>query len=403
MISDGREETAAEEAAATEEEAARPTSEEESSSEEKGLLMKKVFAAIAIGLLGIFAMNVAYAADEENPPNVTVEVSGCEATLTFDNTGPYTDGIGSAGPWNAEFDYKLPGDVQQPLEQDLQGVIIQDPPLTGKPFDGLFNPVLVPAGEKVAKTIALDPTDSTIEYRLVRGPEQRVFFDWKLEEIPANECVASPSPPVPTADDGDFCDILETLTVKEEPERVGYDRELFGNYDREKILAANKEGENYISLFDNQSYTDPEEVDVDHVVALAEAWDSGIAEADREAFGGDADNLLLLTKALNQSKGDKDAAEWNPPHDPADGAFASVVVNIKAKYNLSVDSAEHAALTTLLGCSAGGVLPTPSALPVTGDSSTIGVLGLVAVGIAIGLFGVVKWLQRRRDRFSNID
>lgn len=128
-----------------------------------------------------------------NPPNVTVDVDGCKATLTFDNSGPYRDSNNKAGPWDMAFDYKLPGDPQQPVEPSLDGLTISDPPLKGQPFDGLFNKVPVKAGTTETVTVDLEPTDDKIEYRLVRGAEQRMFFDWQAVKIDPDECKAPPA------------------------------------------------------------------------------------------------------------------------------------------------------------------------------------------------------------------
>src|SRR5690606_5087506 len=121
---------------------------------------------------------------EERKPFVDrAMLTTCETLrLTFDNSGPYTDGIGHIGPWNMTFDYRLPGDAQLPLEAELDGLTISDPPLAGQPFDGLYHPVPVPAGE--IRTVDLDITNVPwVEYRLVRGAEQRLFFDWQRIDL----------------------------------------------------------------------------------------------------------------------------------------------------------------------------------------------------------------------------
>lgn len=121
---------------------------------------------------------------EEQKPFVTWAMpTQCETLqLTFDNSGPYTDGIGHVGPWPMTFDYRLPGDQQLPLEAELEGLTISDPPLAGQPFDGLYHPVPVPAGE--SSTVELDVTNVPwVEYRLVRGAEQRLFFDWQRIDL----------------------------------------------------------------------------------------------------------------------------------------------------------------------------------------------------------------------------
>lgn len=88
---------------------------------------------------------------------------------------------------------------------------------------------------------------------------------------------------------------------------------------------------------------------MDHTVALAEAWDSGISNGDLEAFGDDSAKLNLMTGNLNQSKGDQDIAEWTPPHAPSTCHYVNTYVSVKVKYGLSVDQVEKEALLDLAG------------------------------------------------------
>ncbi|MGY1616384.1 HNH endonuclease family protein [Geodermatophilus sp. SYSU D00691] len=93
------------------------------------------------------------------------------------------------------------------------------------------------------------------------------------------------------------------------------------------------------------------QVPIDHVVPLAAAWVQGAAawtDDEREAFANDLSNLIATTREQNSSKGDSTAEEWVPP-DPSYGCeYASVVVTVKAEYELSVTAAEAAALRDLL-------------------------------------------------------
>src|SRR5690606_33941417 len=82
---------------------------------------------------------------------------------------------------------------QLPVEPELDGKVISDPPLSGTPFDGLYNPVPVSAGEVVVETITLDPSDEWIAWRLVRGEEQRLFFDWVRMRIEPRTCMSTPT------------------------------------------------------------------------------------------------------------------------------------------------------------------------------------------------------------------
>ncbi|WP_067686001.1 HNH endonuclease family protein [Nocardia jejuensis] len=94
--------------------------------------------------------------------------------------------------------------------------------------------------------------------------------------------------------------------------------------------------------------TDPAGVDAEHIVPLAEAWRSGASkfdEATRQNIANDAINLIASDPSANRSKGDQDAAHYLPP-----GAFRcgylDHYVQIKIKYNLTVDNDELKALRT---------------------------------------------------------
>jgi hypothetical protein len=147
------------------------------------------------------------------------------------------------------------------------------------------------------------------------------------------------------------CRTLLGLAVGPE-QNDGYDREAFGSYNREALLNATlyRHGD-YYSLWDGRHYDDSAEVDVDHTVALAEAWGSGAHQWPGHrlgAFGGDSDNLTLLTDDLNQSKGDADPAEWLPPTHLQ--RYLRAWVKVKSEWDLSVDPIELVALTDLLEC-----------------------------------------------------
>lgn len=113
------------------------------------------------------------------------------------------------------------------------------------------------------------------------------------------------------------------------------------------------------------------EVDVDHVVALGDAWATGAAAwpvAKRAALANDPLNLLAVDAGANRQKGDGDAATWLPRRAYR-CAYAARQVAVKAKYDLWVTPAEAAALERVLsGCDRASpvVLPAdPSALPTT--------------------------------------
>ena len=145
------------------------------------------------------------------------------------------------------------------------------------------------------------------------------------------------------------------LPVCEEGARVSYDRDAFGSayssLEDEIIDALPKsDGQVYTpytcTLFDIQA-NGTAATDIEHIVALAEAYDSGLAESQFRTFAGDIDNLTIAYPTVNRrQKSDLDAGEWEPPENR--GWFAVRVVAVKQKYGLSVNPAERDALRAML-------------------------------------------------------
>ena len=105
-------------------------------------------------------------------------------------------------------------------------------------------------------------------------------------------------------------------------------------------------------------------VEVDHVVALADAWQEGASTwpwARRVALANDPLDLLATTTATNRSKGSGDAATWLPPLQTARCAFAARQVAVKVKYALGVTGPERDALRRLLAACPGEPAPTSDA------------------------------------------
>ena len=86
--------------------------------------------------------------------------------------------------------------------------------------------------------------------------------------------------------------------------------------------------------------------DIEHIVALAEAHDSGIADDRRRDIASDLDNLTIADPTVNSRKGARDAAEWMPIQHWA--WFAERVIQVKLEYGLTVDPVERDALKALI-------------------------------------------------------
>lgn len=95
----------------------------------------------------------------------------------------------------------------------------------------------------------------------------------------------------------------------------------------------------------------PSEVDIDHVVALGNAWVSGAGEwpfKQRLALANDPLNLLAVEAAANRAKGDHDAATWLPPSDRYRCTYVARQIAVKAKYGLWVTPPEREAMARVL-------------------------------------------------------
>ncbi len=157
----------------------------------------------------------------------------------------------------------------------------------------------------------------------------------------------------------DKCDAAETwmglLVCAEPARRTGYSRDAYGSaYGRleDEIVAGLPQvgGKVYTPYtctpFDIEA-DGTAATDIEHIVALAEAHDSGITAGDRRALASDPLNLTIAVPSVNQNeKGDRDAGEWGPLENR--GWYAAQVVAVKRKYGLTVDPAERDALAQML-------------------------------------------------------
>ena len=107
------------------------------------------------------------------------------------------------------------------------------------------------------------------------------------------------------------------------------------------------------SPYDGTRFSSLRESDIEHVVAVSEAHDSGLCAASndvRRRFASDLDNLTLATPQLNRyEKQDDDAADWLPEHNRC--WFAATMVAVRKEYGLTIDPREAATLDAVFeGC-----------------------------------------------------
>jgi 5-methylcytosine-specific restriction endonuclease McrA len=190
---------------------------------------------------------------------------------------------------------------------------------------------------------------------------------WTLNAGPA---LASPPTP-PSASTA--ATELASLTVKTEGSTTGYSRDKFPHWinqsgtcdTREQVLKRDGTGVtvdsscqptagSWYSVYDKTTFTDSSDVDIDHIVPLAEAWKSGASswtQARRQEFANNLtiSQLIAVSASSNRSKGDRDPSAWQPTNTAVHCIYARYWIWVKYTYGLSLQSAEKTALTQMLG------------------------------------------------------
>lgn len=179
---------------------------------------------------------------------------------------------------------------------------------------------------------------------------------------------------------GPASDALDKLAVDDSQSKAGYDRTLFGYREtdtdgngcdvREDVLSRDMTDIAYKYAGSCQVVTgtlkDPytaktihfvrgqetsSAVQIDHVVALENAWQSGANTWDstkRFRFGNDMYNLLAVDGPANQEKGSASAAYWLPTNGDYRCSYVARQIGVKTKYELSVTTAEKRAMKSVL-------------------------------------------------------
>ncbi|MFB9177216.1 HNH endonuclease family protein [Dactylosporangium sucinum] len=171
---------------------------------------------------------------------------------------------------------------------------------------------------------------------------------------------------------GNAAAALNSLTVAAAGSMAGYSREKFTHWigqgegcdTRDVVLK--REGKNvkvaadckitagnWHSAYDDKDLTDPQDLDIDHMVPLAAGWRSGAnkwTDEQRKQFANDLTRPQLIAVSLqtNRSKGDQDPSTWKPPSKGYWCTYAQSWITVKAYYKLTVTEAEKSALTDML-------------------------------------------------------
>ncbi|GAB7188996.1 HNH endonuclease family protein [Kitasatospora sp. Ki12] len=109
----------------------------------------------------------------------------------------------------------------------------------------------------------------------------------------------------------------------------------------------------WTSPYDGRTFTNSKDLDVDHVVPLANAWRSGADEWDtktRKAFANDLTDpqLVAVSAASNRSKGDKGPEAWRPPLRSYWCTYSRAWIHVKSLFHLNITADEQTALADML-------------------------------------------------------
>ena len=189
---------------------------------------------------------------------------------------------------------------------------------------------------------------------------------------------------------------VAALTVKGRAPKTGYSRDQFGQawfdtnrngcdtrndilgrdlHSRQmanacKVLAGTLAPDPYTGTSIRFVYGGASEVDIDHVVALSDAWQKGAGTwpaGKRLALANDPLNLLAVDASTNRSKGDGDTATWLPPNKSFRCTYVARQVAVKGKYGVWVTSAERDAMTRVLATCPSMPLPGPGSAPTVAE------------------------------------
>lgn len=247
-------------------------------------------------------------------------------------------------------------------------------------------------------TPTLDPVAERAQASLPPSPSASPSPSSSPSPSPAPSAAPSliPEPTVEeviaAADDKTALAMLGTLAVKGRAPRTGYDRNLFGQAwadtdrngcdtrndmlrrdlvevtykagTRDCVVIAGTLAEPYTGRTITFAKQDADAVQIDHVVALSDAWQKGAQQWDagkRLAFANDPLNLLAVDGPTNASKSDGDAATWLPPNKSYRCAMVARQVAVKSKYGIWVTAAERDAIARVLADCPGEVAPVGSA------------------------------------------
>ncbi len=148
--------------------------------------------------------------------------------------------------------------------------------------------------------------------------------------------------------DPDEEDAWYGLTVAEESTCTPYDRDHY-TYGPKLDVLKSYQLDGMWAAYEKICYDDYRDVQIEHLVAVKEAHDSGLCRADYQTkinFANDLDNIALASASVNRSKSDKDPAEWLPDNNEC--WYVWQHMKVKRKYDLTIDRSEQRAIARIL-------------------------------------------------------
>lgn len=168
---------------------------------------------------------------------------------------------------------------------------------------------------------------------------------------------------------------LEELEVKGRAPKTGYSRDEFGGgwlnvngcstrqlvlyrdlreviLDKDCKVVSGILDDPYTGEIINYNSSSASDVQIDHVIALSDAWQKGaqqLSPDERKQLANDPLELIAVSGPANQQKSDGDAATWLPSNKPFRCQYVARQIAVKKKYRLWVTTAEKEAMKRVLG------------------------------------------------------
>lgn len=224
----------------------------------------------------------------------------------------------------------------------------------------------------IGGTILLALLGGAMPRLIEESPPLEIMFPWQQAAV-SNEPVAA----------GSAMEALQALEVKGRAPKTGYARSEFGSgwatlngcstrdiimyrdlinttLSDECTVASGLLNDTYTGKPIEYSKANASIVQIDHVVALSDAWQTGAQQLTakvRQQFANDPLELIAVSGKENQIKSDADAASWLPPNKAFRCQYVARQVAVKQKYSLWVKPAEFEAMRNVLNTCPSQAMP----------------------------------------------